>query len=183
MKMMRRVFLVTMMNVFAAIAISQSLSFIPEIESDLKGSTKKEKGYFEFYADHEFSVIEDQIEEIDRSLVRRHRLGEDIALYFHLMDQEYTYVTETAPGSFSGRLVVKKPAIYNSIYRMDKFYKKLIRKGLASEEQSINSLKESIEIALIILHKDTGEFESALEEAKTDEELLTLFSRIKLKSY
>jgi hypothetical protein len=181
--MMKRVFLITMMIAFAGIVYAQTYSYVPEMKSEIKGSAKNEKEYFEFYADHEFTVIEEQIEEIDPSLVRRHRLGEHIALYFHLMEQEYTYVTEAAPGSFSGRLVVKKPAIYNSIYRMDKYYRKLVRKGLTSEEQSINRLKESIEIALIILHKDTGEFESALEDAESDEELLTLFNRIKLNSY
>ena len=181
--MMKRVFLVTMMIAFAGIANAQTLSYVPEMDSEIKGSAKNEKEYYEFYADHEFTFIEEQLDAIDPSLVRRHRLGEDVALYFHLMEQEYTYLREPAPGSFSGRLVVKKPAIYNSIYRMDKYFRKLIRRGLATEEQSINSLKESVEIALIILHKDTGEFELALEEAESDEELLTLFSRIQLKSY
>ena len=167
----------------SGVAIPQPNSYVAESGSELTAKPKEEKRYYEFYANHEFEFIKEQLHEIDFSLVRGHKLGEDVALYFHLLEQDYTYITEAAPGSFAGRLVVQKPAIYNSIYRIDKYYRKLIRKGLATEEQGRNGLKRSIEIALIILNRDTGDFEAALDEARTDEELLALFSRIKLKSY
>lgn len=167
----------------SGVAIPQPITYVAKSGSELTSNSREEKRYYEFYAGHEFEFIREQLNEIDPSLVRSHKLGEDVALYFHLLDQEYTYITEAAPGSFSGRLVVKKPAIYNTVYQFDKYYRKQIRKGLATEEQGINGLKKSIEIALILVNRDSGEFEAALDEAKTDEELLTLFRRIKLKSY
>lgn len=172
-----------MMIASSGVAIPQPITYVAKGSSELTPKPSEEKRYFEFYADHEFEFIREQLNDIDVSLVRSHKLGEDVAVYFHLIDQEYTYITEAAPGSFSGRLVVKKPAIYNAVYRIDKYYRKQIRKGLANEEQGINGLKRYIEIALILLYRDTGEFEAELDEAKTDEELLTLFRSIKLKSY
>ncbi len=164
-------------------AISQPVSYMAEYGTEHPTDPKAEKSYFEFYADHELKYIEDQFDEIDLSLVRKHKLGEEVALYLHLLDQEYTYVTEAAPGSFSGRMVIQKPTIYNSINRIDKYFRKQIRKGLATEEQARNELIRTAEIALILLHKDSSEFEKALEKSKTDEKLLSLYSRIKIKKY
>jgi hypothetical protein len=180
---MRSVLITMMMIACSGVAIPQPNSYVVESGSELNANPKEEKRYFEFYADHEIEFIQEQLQKIDLSLVRGHKLGEDVAIYLYLMDQEYTFITEAAPGSFSGRLVVQKPAIYNSIYRIDKYYRKLIRKGLATEEQGREGLKKTVEMALILLNRDTEEFETALDEAKTDEELLFLFGRIKLKSY
>ena len=43
--MMKRVFLVTMMIAFAGIANAQTLSYVPEMESEIKGSAMNEKEY------------------------------------------------------------------------------------------------------------------------------------------
>lgn len=171
------------MMIGSSTAISQPVSYVAEYGPEYPTDPKAEKSYFEFYVDNESEYIEDQIGEIDLSLVRNHKLGIKVALYLHLLDQEYTYVTEAAPGSFSGRMVVQKPAIYNSIYRIEKHFRKQIRKGLVSEKQGRNELIRTVEIALILLHKETSEFETALDKAKTDEKLLSLYSRIKLKSH
>ena len=126
---MRSVLITMMMIACSGVAISQSNFYVAETGFELTKNPKEEKRNFEFYADHEFEFIKKQLHEIDLSLVRSHKLGEDVALYLHLLEQEYTYITEAAPGSFSGRLVVQKPAIYNSIYRIDKYCRKLMKKG------------------------------------------------------
>jgi hypothetical protein len=180
---MRRVLISLMIIACSGVAVPQPINYVAKSGSEFTSKHGEGKRYFEFYADHEYDYIREQLDDIDLSLVRSHKLGEEVALYLHLLDQEYTYITEAAPGSFSGRLVVKKPAIYNSVYRIDKYYRKQIRKGLLTDLQGKTGLIKSVEIALILLNRETGEFEAELDEAKKDEELLTLFRRIKLKSY
>jgi hypothetical protein len=85
------------------------------------------------------------------------------------------------PGAFSGKRIVKKPEIYNSITRIEKHIRKQVRKGRVSEQTGSMELSQYLEFALAIRYEDTKSFETALKKADNIEELIATYNMIKLQ--
>jgi len=124
--------------------------------------------------------LDKDINEVDLSMIKKHSLGEIVAKRLHLLEESYTYYTEI-PGAFSDKRVIQKPIIYNSIYKIDKYYRKKVRKELQGKQKAAAELCHHIDIALTLLYKDTKKFERELENADKVENMIDVFNRVKIR--
>ncbi len=115
---------------------------------------------------------------VEMSLVRKHPLGDMVAVRFHLLDKNYLYKSAAAPGSFSGKLNVVKPLIYNSLHKIDKDLRSKVKKGEATHEEGAAQLCRYLDYALVLMDENTAIFEEALRKAGSSGELIKLFDSI-----
>ncbi|MFY0686863.1 MAG: hypothetical protein JXQ90_06845 [Cyclobacteriaceae bacterium] len=107
--------------------------------------------------------------------VKEHFLGEDIAVKMQLLKESYTY-KEKDQISNSERTVIEKPAIFNSVKKISKYYKKEIKKGKISEEDALTALNNALVIALNIRYQDTQAFEDYLWKAKSPDAMVDVYA-------
>ena len=136
---------------------------------------------FLFESNYGFARIREELDNIDVSRVRKHYFGNEVALRYYLFEQQYTYVTNAAPGAFSGKMTIKKPLIYNSILKIDKHLRKKVKKGELLKETGAEQLTRLLDYAMILLNESTADFENALKLAETPEEQIKLFNHVVIK--
>ncbi len=125
--------------------------------------------------------IAEEIKNVDKAMIRSHFLGTEIARRIYLFENQYSHQSKAAPGAFSGRRVIHKPVIYNSIYQIEKHFKKQVRKENIDTENASYELSRYIELALLLLHEDTKEFEKALKKAESTNDLMNVFSQVEIR--
>ncbi len=123
---------------------------------------------------------EEELKNISSEDISKHYLGEDIAKKFHLIQTLYTYQTAIGPGNPGTRTVIQKPLIYSALYKLDKYFKKSLKKGIYSEERASEILNHSLNIAIAAFSQNSEEFESVLKNTKNPEELTKVFVSSKL---
>jgi hypothetical protein len=123
----------------------------------------------------------DDIQAVDKSLYRNHYLGDEVAKRLYLFEKQYVHHTEPPPGAFSGKKIVQKPLIYNSIYQLEKYYKKQVRKNRMNKEEAVISLCHYLEISLLLFYRKTDEFELVLEKSAKEEDIIAVFDKVKIK--
>ncbi len=133
---------------------------------------------FVFRVQQYLENISSETIKVDMSLVRKHPLGDKVAVRFHLLDKNYLYMSVAAPGSFSGKVYVHKPLIYNSLQKIDKDLRNKVKKGVATPEEGAEQLCHYLDCALALMDENTGFFEEALRKAGSSGELIHLFDSI-----
>jgi hypothetical protein len=142
---------------------------------------EKSDSHFIYQSDYLKDEFQDEIRRVRLDEIRNHSLGGEVAKRMYLLEEMYTYETEPVPGAFSGKRIVKKPEIYNSITRIEKHIRKQVRKGRVSEQTGSMELSQYLEFALAIRYEDTKSFETALKKADNIEELIATYNMIKLQ--
>ena len=142
--------------------------------SGRKESFTYELNYFSF------SELEEELSQIEPGLFRSHPLEEEVAARLQLFEETYTHYSEPAPGAFTGSRVISKPVIYQAIYRIDREYRKQVRSGETEKGEAASQMCRILDTALILYHYDTGELEEAIKNSDSVDQLLMLFSRIRL---
>lgn len=126
-----------------------------------------------------FNFLEDRLDDsgISDATVSKHYLGTEIAKKFELIKSTYTWKEEGTPNSPTSKTIVEKPAIYYSLKKLDKYYKKAIKKGSITEEEAKNELTKALDIALFIRYQETDAFESKLRELKEEADIALLYTK------
>jgi hypothetical protein len=119
--------------------------------------------------------------EVDYTKVPKHYLGYEIGSKMYLLDQTYTVVEEPSPVNPVEKTIVNKPAIFYSIKKLNKYYKKTIKKGEITKEQAKDELNTYLDICLAIYNQETEIFEEALKNSKKEKEIAAVFSRVILE--
>jgi hypothetical protein len=119
--------------------------------------------------------------EIDYTKVPKHYLGYEIGSKMYLLDQTYTVIEEPSAVNPVEKTIVNKPAIFYSIKKLNKYYKKTIRKGEMTEEKAKEQLNAYLDICLSIYNQETETFEEALKNSKKEKEIAAVFSRVVLE--
>jgi hypothetical protein len=119
--------------------------------------------------------------EVDYTKVPKHFLGYEIGSKMYLIDKTYTVVEEPSPVNPVEKTIVNKPAIFYSIKKLNKYYKKTIKKGEITEEQAKDELNTYLDICLSIYNQKTELFEEALKNSKEEKEIAAVFSRVILE--
>ncbi|WP_258104464.1 hypothetical protein [Marinoscillum sp. MHG1-6] len=135
---------------------------------------------------YEFDYIEDKLDLsiLDDSFNYSHFMGETIGKKLELLKLSYTWQEDPTPTSPTALTVVEKPMIYNNIKKIERYYKKAIKKGEISEEQAANEFEGIIDIALFVRYQKTDQLESRLESIKEEREMVQLFTNnIQLNYY
>jgi len=146
------------------------VSNFPEETSKVSAASAK-LSIYEFRS----SLTEQQISEISSELVENHDLGEMISKKFYLLDSKYTYEMPTVPGNPQSKTVVRKPLIYESVYKIDKYLKKSVKKGEVSVENASAIMNKVLDVANCILTVDTSAFEKEIGKRKDAQALSLLY--------
>lgn len=147
--------------------------------SGYPGKEKATEEYFVFNGNG-LENIDKKIESIDISIVKNHKLGDEVAKRLHLIENSYTYYSKS-PGAISSKKIIQKPIIYNSIYKIEKYYRRKVRKASLERGKAIDELSQYLESTLLLLYKDTQEFEEELNRTDSEENMIAVFERVKIK--
>lgn len=121
------------------------------------------------------SLTEQQISEVSSELVENHDLGEMVSKKFYLLDSKYTYEMPLVPGNPQSKTMVRKPIVYESVYKIEKYLKKSVKKGEISMENAATIMNKVLDVANCILTVDTSSFEKEIDQRKTSQALIQLF--------
>ena len=118
---------------------------------------------------------------IDYSFAMNHFLGNDIARKMHLFQETYTYVERGTPMSPGDKVIVTKPNIYYAVRKVNKHFKRELRKDRISEEEARKKLGEILNISFVIYDQNTKKFEDHLKMNRKPEEILAAFNNVELQ--
>ncbi len=127
------------------------------------------------------SLTEQQISELSTEFIESHDLGEMVSKKFYLLDSKYTYEMPLVPGNPQSKTMVRKPIVYESVYKIEKYLKKSVKKGEISLENASTIMNKVLDVANCILTVDTIDFEKEIDQRKDPQALTQLFmNQVKL---
>lgn len=130
------------------------------------------KSTFEFTS---FSEAQ-STENITDEMAGNHFLGNEIAKKMYLFNDHYSYKVPIAPGNFATKTVFRKPEIYSSVRKIERYLKKCVKKGDLNSSVAHNEYDKVLNVALNILDENTGKFEERLKSAgENAAELLNIY--------
>ena len=135
--------------------------------------------------DFTFDYEEDKLDasEVFEGDLRKHAFGKAFSERMLLFSQAYTYQEEATPLNPAPALNIEKHAIYNTVRKLNAYYKKSVKKGNMGEAEAKEKLLKVLDIALCVRYQDTIEFEEALINAKSLEAIVAIYERTTLEGY
>ena len=125
----------------------------------------------------EFPDRTDEIEEIEvPTFEKKHYLGEKFTQMFFALKEQYVYTPEKSAINMDPSPTTEKPAIYNSVKKLDRHYKKMIKKGKISKEDAMKKLTTIVSVGYSIRHADTEQLEKMLWKIKDVSQLEAVFT-------
>jgi len=124
-----------------------------------------------------------ELEKISKELAGTHPFGEMIAKKLYLFDEKYTTEVALAPGNPATKTIIKKPAIYESVKRIERDLKRSVKKGEIPVATATNEFNTVLDIGLSILTTDTKDFENALDSSRNTESKIDLFTKKVILNY
>lgn len=126
----------------------------------------------------EFLDRSDEIEEVEvPSYEKKHYLGDEFTKMFFALKEKYVYIPEQTSINRDPSPTTEKPAIYNSVKKLDRHYKKMLKKGKLSKEEVTERLSLVVSVGYSIRHEDTAVLEKMLWRIKDVEELESIFTK------
>ena len=132
-----------------------------------------EKFYFK---KHQPSILS---EKVDPALIPDHHLGDDIAFKMYVLKVMYTYILTDGTGI--NKTMVRKPAIFHSLKKMDSNYKRKIKKGEISKNEVMQKFDRFLDVGIAIFAQETESFETALRQSKNQSSIEDTFARVVLQ--
>ncbi|GAB5522295.1 MAG: hypothetical protein Roseis2KO_01670 [Roseivirga sp.] len=127
--------------------------------------------------EYEFFDRTDEMEEVEvPSYEKKHYLGEEFTKMFFALKEQYVYIPEKTSINMNPSPTTEKPAIYNSVKKLDKHYKKMLKKGKMSEADVKQKLSKVVSVCYSIRHEDTAALEKMLWNMKDMTKLEALFT-------
>ncbi len=123
-------------------------------ESTTVGSNSNQV-YFRFISMDQSNYIN----QIEASEAGSHFLGETLAKKQYLLKKRYTYKESIAPGSSATKLIYRKPDIYFSVRKIEKYLKTELKKEKITSEVAAEKLNKVLDVALNVLEEDTEKLE------------------------
>jgi hypothetical protein len=127
------------------------------------------------------SVNQEDLAAIDRSMLTEHPFGETIARKLHRLQDLYTYIEPPSPTSPGEKTIVKKPVIYNSVLKLNRNLKKMVKKGTMDKEKAKSDLNLCLDVAISISADNTSDFEVELKKAKSPEQVIQVYKMVELR--
>ena len=164
-----------MMNFFLIVVIS-SISFnsfaLDILEKDSNDSNK-----------FEFQKQLDNAKEIEVSpeSVGTNYLGEEIARKYYILQELYTYEEAGTPTSPATKTIVEKPSVYYSLKKLNRYYKKMVKKDKMEMDKAVEELKHFLNIGISIVYQPTEDFEAYLDDHRKPEEIVEAYSKVVLE--
>lgn len=118
---------------------------------------------------------------VTEDVVEEHYLGENVASRWYHVKKLYSYIEKGTPTSPGDKTVIKRPNIYYSLKKIDKNFKKKIKKSLMTNDEAKDLLLNYLNIASYLYYCDTKDIENALKKADEPEDMEKIFQRVKFK--
>jgi hypothetical protein len=130
------------------------------------------KSTFEFASASQIASTES----ITTEMAGNHFLGSEIAKKMYLFNDHYSYKVAIAPGNSATKTVFRKPEIYSSVKKIERFLKKCVKNGDIKSVVAQNEYDKVLNVALNILDENTAKFEERLKSAgENATELLNIY--------
>jgi hypothetical protein len=130
---------------------------------------------------YRYCVDENSLSSIDVDELGNHPLGDNIARKLYMLRETYTIIEKPTPTSPGEKTIIFKPSIYNSLQKLNRYYKKQLKDELISEEEARMKLNTYLDIAISVFVENTESFEDELRRAKSPDEISKVFSLVELK--
>lgn len=98
--------------------------------------------------------------------VSDHYLGRPFTEKFYALREKYVWKPSATATTPNPALVTEKPAIYNSLRKLDKYYKKGLNKGLLSKEDIEKNLAKAVAVCYSVRYQETESLEKVLWKTK-----------------
>jgi len=127
----------------------------------------------------EFKVYssENDISTISKDLVESHIFGEMVSKKLYLLDSKYTYKVPVVPGNPQMRTIVRKPAIYDAVMKIERYLKKSVKKGEISMKTASDDFNKILDVANSVCTTDTNSFEKEISNTKYVVSLINLLTK------
>ncbi len=137
-------------------------------------------------ASYQFDYMEDKLNtaDLDQSYSYNHFMGERIGKKLALLSDSYTWKEEATATTPVAMTIVEKPLIYNNVKKLERFYKKGIRKDEITLEEAAVAFEKILDIALLVRYQETSALEEDLKQIKEETELVAIFSeKVQVREY
>ena len=126
----------------------------------------------------EFSVIPQDSKEIaNEEDLEDHFLGREVAIKYLKFNNGYTYKAPIAPGNPAMKTMFRKPVVYESVLKVEKYLKKEVKKGDLTTEQAASEFGKVLDVANSTLYLATIELENRIKETNSQQELVDLYTK------
>lgn len=111
-----------------------------------------------------------------------HYLGSDITGKWNTFIQNYTHEYDVTIGFTDSSVEILKPSIYKAVNKVNKYYKKALKKEEVSREVATFNMGHILDCANVMCFDDNSKsFEEALKSADEPEEIIALFNQVTLR--
>jgi len=91
----------------------------------------------------------------------------------------YTYILTDDQGT--SKIVVRKPAIFHSIKKLNLTYKRQLKKGEISQQDAKKKLNNTLDVGIAIFAQETDNIESVLRQTRDQALIEDIFARVVLQ--
>lgn len=110
-----------------------------------------------------------------------HYLGAGITEKWNTFLQNYTREYNVSVGFTDTSFELVKPSIYKAVQKVNKYYKKALRKKQISQEEAIVGMAHVLDCANVMCFDDnTGAFEEAVKSCAEPQDIVALFGKVAL---
>lgn len=154
-----------------------------EIDRNIEKNSKSEDGE-KVYKWEFSSSTPSTFDENTMQRAEAHEFGSRVACLKVLMNKYFVTQEEIVPGDPMKRTIIKKPNVYNTAQKIEKYLKKEVKKGDISLEKATSELIHVLEVSLAVVDEsETTTFEKTLDENKKNvEDQLSVFEEVKIKN-
>ncbi len=107
----------------------------------------------------------------------QHYLGQEFTQKFYALKEKYVYKPQASFNSPNPASITEKPSIYNSLKKLDRYYKKQLKKGSLKEEEVKAALSKALAVGYSVRYADTEDLEKILWKTKDVAEIEKIFTK------
>ena len=111
-----------------------------------------------------------------------HDLGDVIAKKLQVIEKTFLVRFETKIGLTGSDIEIQKPDLLESVEKLDKYYRKAVKKDNMNREIASSKLSGYLDLAYCLFYENSDEFEKALSKAKKAEDIIALYDQIELSA-
>ena len=118
------------------------------------------------------------IQKIDTDDVKdnsSHELGDIIARKLHIIEKTFILRYETKVGFNNSEIEVQKPDLLESVEKLDKYYRKAVKKNVIDKSEAMTEFSNCLDIAYTIFYEESDDFEKALSKTKNAEDIKAIY--------
>lgn len=108
--------------------------------------------------------------------------GRENSLLKNYLTELYTQAEPITPGSPMTRITIRKPAIFNAVKTIEKYYSSEVKKHKLTSAEAVPRFKKILEVAVAAASEDSEDFEDTLQQQRKDAlSLIGIFNQVQLK--